>query len=261
MPSLKKKRKTEPETVLTANEFIRRLHLKRSDAELKKYERYFKFSAERPLRNDKFIGVRMGHVFDLAKEFLPMPVKEIEKLMESGVHEVRAGAMSIMGKSASAKKVTPERLQELYELYLRRHDRVNSWDLVDLAAHQVIGRYLADKPRSILKRLARSKDPWERRTAIVSTAHFMMKLKQSDDTFVIAGLMLNEKEELVQKAVGWMLRTAGGPDTPGLIRFLDEHAAVMPRPMLRNALEHFPAHQREKYLGMKKGKQKDKETG
>jgi len=198
----------------------------------------------------------MGQVFELAKEFIEMPAGAIEKLMESSVHEVRAGAMSIMGKSGAAKKVTPERLKELYDLYIRRHDRVNNWDLVDLAAHQVIGRYLADsadKPRKVLYYLARSKDRWERRTAILATAHFILKLREVDDTFRIAGILVSDEEEFVSKGVGWMLRAAGDVDRERLLKFLDKHAADMSRSALRNAIEHLDKEQRDRYLGIKKG--------
>lgn len=232
---------------LTAEQFIKELKALRSEAELKKYERYFP-----PDRRDgdKFIGVRMGHVFNLAKEFIDMPVGEIEKLMESPIHEVRAGAMSIMGKSASAKKTAAERRRELYDLYIRRHDRIDNWDLVDLAAYYVVGSYLADKPRDILYELARSKDRWERRTAILATAHF---IRQGDvaDTFKIAEILVDDKEDLVNKGTGWMLRYAGDKDRPRLLKFLDKHAAGMPRILLRYAIEKLDKKQREHYLGMK----------
>jgi hypothetical protein len=89
----------------------------------------------------------MGSLFGLAKDYVDMPVDQIEKLMESPIHEVRAGAMSIMGQCAKGKKCSQERLKELYDLYLRRHDRINNWDLVDLASYYVVGKYLEDKPR------------------------------------------------------------------------------------------------------------------
>jgi 3-methyladenine DNA glycosylase AlkD len=144
------------ENNVTAKEFVKRLKLLQSDEELKKYERFFPLEKR---DGDKFIGVRMGHLFELAKEFVEMPAAEIEKLMESPIHEMRAGALSIMSKSAGAKKVSPGRLKELYDLYIRRHDRVNNWDLVDLGALYVVGRYLFDKKRDILYKLAKSKDP------------------------------------------------------------------------------------------------------
>ena len=198
--------------------------------------------------DDAFTGIRMGDIFKLGKEFSMMPVAEIERLMESPIQKVRVGALSIMGQCAKAKKCTPERLAELYELYIRRHDRINDWGLVDLAAYYVVGQYLADKPRDILYNLARSTDQWERRTAIVATAHFIMKLKQVDDTFAISEILVRDPEKFVQTGAGWMLRTAGDADRQGLIKFLDKHAAGMPRVMLRYSIEKLDKATRERYL-------------
>jgi 3-methyladenine DNA glycosylase AlkD len=142
-------------------------------------------------------------------------------------------------------------LKGLYELYIRRHDRINNWDLVDLAAYYVVGRYLADKPRDILYKLARSKNLWERRTAIVATAHFILKLKEVDDTFSIAEILVNDPEDLVNKGTGWMLRAAGDLDRPKLMAFLNKYAAIMPRVLLRYSIEKLDKAQREKYLKMK----------
>ncbi len=226
--------------------FTKRLKALASEVERKKYERYF------PGEND-FIGVRMGSVFGLAKEFIDMPVKEIEKLLESHIHEIRAGACSIMGKSASAKKTPENRRKELYDLYLKRHDRINNWDLVDLASYKVVGTYLYDfdKPRAVLYKLAKSKDTWERRTAVVSTLYFVGKGEVAD-AYKIAELLMNEKEDLVNKGTGWVLRAAGAKDRAGLLKFLDKHAAKMPRITLRYAIEHLSKQQRDHYLGLKK---------
>lgn len=229
----------------TASEFVRRLKTHQSDNELKKIARYFK---EAPTKDDYFVGVRMGEVFALGKEFKDMPVAEIEKLMESPIHEVRAGAMSIMGQCAKTGKCSDERLKELFDLYIRRHDRINNWDLVDLAAYYVVGRYLADKPRKVLYKLARSKNRWERRTAILATAHFILKLKETDDTFAIAEMLLKDEEDLVNKATGWMLRTAGDVDRDRLLGFLDQHSTMMPRVMLRYSIEKLDKEQRERYM-------------
>ena len=238
-------------TNVTAAEFVKKLKTYQSDEELKKIQRYFKSGDGQAGEGDQFLGVRMGQLFALAKEFIQMPPSEIEKLLESPIHEVRAGACSIMDKQARSKKTPESRRQELYDLYLRRHDRINNWDLVDLAAIYVVGGYLADKPRKPLYKLARSKNTWERRTAMLSTAYFIRQ-GELDDTYQLAELLLHDKEDLVQKAVGWMLRFAGDKDRPRLVRFLDQHAAGMPRVALRNALEKFEEAQRKHYLGLKK---------
>jgi len=177
-------------------------------------------------------------------------------LMESPVHEIRAGAMSIMGQCAKGKKCSEERLKDLYDLYIRRHDRINNWDLVDLASYYVVGKYLADKPRDVLYKLARSEDMWERRSAILATAHFILKQKQVDDTFKIAEILVNDKEDLVHKGTGWMLRSAGDIDRKRLLAFLDDHAATMPRVLLRYSIEKLDKRQRDHYLGLKKRRHK-----
>ncbi|HLA96361.1 MAG TPA: DNA alkylation repair protein [Pyrinomonadaceae bacterium] len=238
---------------MTAKQFEKRLLAMQSDDELKKHQRYFKFDIENQPKDNYLIGVRMGSIFELSKEYVEMPVAEIEKLLESPIHEVRVGALSIMGQCAKGKKCTGERLKALSDLYLRRHDRINNWDLVDLAAHYVVGKYLADKPRDILYKLARSKNLWERRSAIVATAHFILKQKQVDDTFAIAEILVNDKEDLVNKGTGWMLRAAGDVDRERLLAFLDKHAEKMPRVLLRYSIEKLDKEQRNYYLNLKRG--------
>jgi len=233
----------------TAKRFIQQLKTYQSPIEREKIQRYFKTPSKGEA--DQFIGVRMGQVFSLVKEFMAMTPVEIEKLLESKIHEVRAGACSIMDKQARSKKTSPERRKELYDLYLRRHDRINNWDLVDVCAIHVVGGYLFDGPRKILYQLARSKNMWERRTSIVSTAYFIRK-GDLDDTYKIAEMLMGEKEDLVHKATGWMLRFAGDKDRPRLLKFLDKHAATMPRVSLRYSMEHLEKKQREYYLGLKK---------
>ncbi len=132
---------------VTAKRFIERLKALQSRVELEKIQRYFKSGEGEYGEGDVFMGVRMGSLFKLSEEFIEMPPKEIEKLLESPIHEVRAGAVSIMNKQGRNKKTTESRRKELYDLYLQRHDRINNWDLVDLGATFVIGRYLFDKPR------------------------------------------------------------------------------------------------------------------
>jgi len=237
-------------TDINAAQFVKKLKTHRSPGEVEKIQRYFKSGKGEYGEGDKFIGVRMGQVFALAKEFIEMPLKEIEKLLESPIHEVRAGALSIMGQQARCKKTSDDRRKELFDLYIRRHDRVNNWDLVDLGALYVVGIYLIDKPRDILYKLARSKNMWERRTAIVGTGQF---IRQGDvaDTFKIAELLLKDKEDLIHKATGWMLRSAGGADRKMLLRFLDKHAATMPRTLLRYSIEKLDKKQREHYMTLK----------
>jgi 3-methyladenine DNA glycosylase AlkD len=197
------------------------------------------------------MGVKMGQVFTLAKAFIEMPPDEIEKLLDSPIHEIRAGALSIMDKQARRKKTPEAHRKVLYDLYLRRIERINNWDLVDLAAIFVIGGYLFDKPTDLLERLAESENLWERRTAIVAT-YYWIRQNEVDETFKIATRLLHDREDLIHKAVGGGLRWAGDKDLPRLIAFLDEHAATMPRTMLRYAIEHLDKAQRDHYLGLRK---------
>jgi 3-methyladenine DNA glycosylase AlkD len=239
--------------VISAERFVERLAAHHSPEELKKYHRYFKFDEGNPDAGDQFMGVRMGQVFELAKEFIDMPPDQIEKLLESPIHEVRAGGCSIMAKQATAKRTPESRRRQLYDLYLRRHDRINDWDLVDLGAYKVIGSYLFDfaQPRDILYQLARSPNMWERRTAIISTAHFI-RHGEVGDTFKIAEMLLGDDQDLIHKATGWMLRAAGDADRQRLLAFLDTYAASMPRTLLRYAIEHMDTAQREHYLGLRR---------
>ena len=235
---------------LTAKNFIAQLKNHQSDTELKKIQRYFKSGEGDYGYGDKFMGVKMGTLFAIAKEFGEMPIGEIEKLLESPIHEVRAGAVSIMDKASRNKKISKERLKDFFDLYMRRHDRINNWDLCDTGCLYMTGSYLYDKPHDILYKLARSKNIWERRTAILSTCYF---IRQGDltDTFKIAEILVNDKEDLIHKATGWMLRFAGTKDQKKLIAFLDKYAATMPRTLLRYSIEHFSAKERERYLKMK----------
>lgn len=232
----------------TAKRYIAELKALSTPEELRKIQRYFKTEAGDYGAGDRFLGVRMGQVFALSKAYVAMSPDEIERLLESPLHEVRAGGLSIMDKQARNPKTGDAHRKALYDLYLRRIDRINNWDLVDLAAPFVIGGYLAERSRRVLYRLANSKNIWERRTAIVSTAYFL-RHGEVADTFKIAELLLDDEHDLIHKAVGGWVREAGRQDRPQLLAFLDRHAATMPRVMLRYATEHLDAGVRARYLG------------
>ncbi|HEX7903520.1 MAG TPA: DNA alkylation repair protein [Chitinophagaceae bacterium] len=245
------KDKTTLSKKLNAKAFIERLKTHQSDEELRKIQRYFKSGKGEYGEGDQFMGVKMGQLFALAIEFNGMPIREIEKLLDHPIHEVRAGGISIMDKESRSKKITESRRKEFYELYMRRHDRINNWDLVDLGCLYMTGSYLFDKSRAILYKLAKSKNIWERRSAILSTCYF---IRQGDlaDTFKIAEMLVNDKEDLIHKATGWMLRFAGDKNPKQLFVFLDKHAATMPRTLLRYSIEKFTTLQKAHYMSMKK---------
>ena len=228
---------------LSADAFIAALWAQQSDAELAKIGRYFKTGDGDYGAGDRFIGVRMGSVFALAKSFVAMEPAEIERLLESDIHEARAGAVSIMAKQYGLKGTSEERRAALVALYLRRHDRINNWDLVDLGAHQVLGASLLDGDRAVLYRLARSDNLWERRSAMFATFAFVRR-GQCDDALAIAEILVGDKEDLIHKVVGGMLREVGRQDRARLEAFLARHKTEMPRVMLRYAIEHFSAEER-----------------
>ncbi|MBC7872710.1 MAG: DNA alkylation repair protein [Ferruginibacter sp.] len=198
-------------------------------------------------KTNKFLGVHMSEIFTLAKLYCLIPPAEIEKLLDSDYYEARMGGVSMMDFQARDKKVTAEKKKEVYNLYIKRHDRINNWDLVDRGAPYIVGGYLFDKSRAILYKLAKSKNAWERRTAIVST-YFFIRQGDIDDTFKIAALLINDKNELVNKAVGSWVREAGKRDKEKLLAFLDRFAATMPRVTLRYAIEKLEKKQKDFYL-------------
>ncbi len=198
----------------------------------------------------KSLGSQMAAIFRLSKEFILLPLIEIEKLLKSNYYEARIGAVSIMDFQARSKKISKEQKKELFDLYIRCHDRIDNWDLVDRSAPYVIGGYLADKPRAILYKLAKSKNVWERRTAIVST-YFFIRQDEVDDTFELAQLLINDKEESMHKAIGSWIREAGKRDERRLIQFLDKNKESMPRVMLRYAIEKLNKKQKDKYMKRK----------
>ncbi len=243
-------KKVTATAAINASEFIKKLQSFQSDKELEKIQRYFKSGEGEYGQGDQFMGIRMGQLFAVAAAFTEMPIKEIEKLLKSPIHEMRAGAVSIMDKISRNKKTTEARRKEIFQLYMKRHDRINNWDLVDLGCLNMTGSWLYDKPRDILYKLARSKNMWERRTAILSTCYFIRK-GQVDDTFKIAEMLVKDKEDLVHKGAGWMLRFAGDKDPKRLLAFLDKYAAIMPRVLLRYSIEKLDKKKKEYYMKMK----------
>jgi hypothetical protein len=194
--------------------------------------------------------IPMREVFALAKAFIDACPADIEALLDGPTHEHRVSAVSIMDFQARRRGTGPERRRELFDLYLRRHDRIDTWDLVDRAAPHVVGGYLYDRSRAPLDALATSALWYERRTAIVATWYFI-RLGEVGDTFRIGATLAHDPDELVQKAVGGWVREAGKRDEAALRRYLDAFAATMPRTALRYAIEHLPAADRKHYLGLR----------
>ena len=189
-------------------------------------------------------------IFSLSKEFQYMPVQEVLNLLQDDQNDIRLGAVSILDWKARNKKTSIGEREEIYKAYIENHKWIDDWGLVDRAAPYVVGGHLYDKSRVPLYKLAKSKWPMERRTAIVSTYYFIRK-DDTEDTFKIARLLVNDTDEYVQKAVGSWVREAGKRDEAALRAFLDDHAASMPRVTLRYAIEKFDRKTKDYYLSMK----------
>lgn len=208
-------------------------------------QRFFKTKEGEYGAGDIFLGIRVPVIRRIAKQFNQLSIIELEKLLDSPIHEHRLTALIIM--VTQSKKANQLGKKALYKLYLRRTDRINNWDLVDVSCRDVVGGYLQDKSRKPLYILAKSKDLWERRIAIVSTWQFIRE-GQLEDTFAIAEQLLNDKHDLIHKAVGWMLREAGKKDIIAFKNFLDLHASTMPRTTLRYSIERLNPQDKQLYM-------------
>ena len=197
---------------------------------------------------DVFFGVTVPEQRKIAKRFRDLPLAEISKLLKNRVHECRLTAIFILdGQYARGDEATREHIARFC---LSHKKRINNWDLVDSFAPYVLGPQLLNKNRSLLYSLARSKNLWERRIAIIATSAFIRK-NQYDDTLKIAALLVRDTHDLIHKAVGWMLREVGNRSLGTEEAFLKKHAAAMPRTMLSYATEKFPEKKRRMYLAMR----------
>lgn len=194
---------------------------------------------------DVFIGVRVPAVRKVAKEFKLLPLPEVVRLLHSKIHEERLTALVIL--VLQTEKGDAETRRRVYDLYLANTKYINNWDLVDLSAPQLVGAHLNDKSHKPLYRLAKSSWLWDRRISILATFHFIRQ-GDFDDTLRIAEMLLGDKHDLIHKAVGWMLREVGKRDQTILEAFLEEHGRIMPRTMLRYAIEKFSEKKRRAYL-------------
>ncbi len=194
---------------------------------------------------DIFLGVPAPNIRVIAKEFGALPLRGVQSLMKSGVHEERSLAHAILRRRFAQGN---EREQEIiFKFYLKNRSAIRQWDGVDDSAPYIVGAYLLRREKSLLSELARSHRLWDRRISIVATWWFI-RHGRTAPTFRIARMLLGDSEDLIHKATGWMLREAGKRDLPALKRFLNQHHRTMPRTMLRYAIERFPEKERRKYL-------------
>ena len=208
-------------------------------------QRFFKTGPGEYGEGDVFLGIKVPVLRKLAKEYQYLSLKEVEALLGSKYHEQRLLALFVMVDQFS--RGDQKKQKSIYELYLKSTGSINNWDLVDSSAHHIVGPYLLDKSKAPLFALARSDCLWERRIAVMATFHYIKNDKFSH-TLKIAGLLLADKEDLIHKAVGWMLREIGKRRLPREEAFLKKHCQTMPRTMLRYAIEKFPEPKRRRYL-------------
>ena len=207
--------------------------------------RFFKTGPGEYGEGDIFIGVKSPTLKTVAKEFKTLPLAEVECLLHSDIHEDRTLALVILvGQFTKADDATRKRI---YDIYLANTCHINNWDLVDISAPQIVGGYLEDRSRKPLDRLAKSASIWERRIAVVAT-HWFIRHGDFADTLRIAEKLLTDGEDLIHKAVGWMLREVGKREAAVAEAFLKAHYRRMPRTMLRYAIERFPEARRQAYL-------------
>jgi len=194
---------------------------------------------------DIFIGVTVPNSRIIAKKYKDLPLKDAERLLHSTVHEERLVALLILVEKFN--KIDEKEKQRIFNLYLRNTKYVNNWDLVDLSAPKIVGAYLLDRNKEILNKLAKSKSLWGKRISIISTLFFISN-NQFDKALEIADVLLNDKHDLIHKAVGWTLREVGKRNQNIEEKFLKKNYKNMPRTALRYAIERFPEKLRQKYL-------------
>jgi 3-methyladenine DNA glycosylase AlkD len=230
---------------MTAKEISKRLKKLENKQQAAISRKFFKTGPGEYGEGDIFIGIRVPVLRKLVKDYFELPIKEIQSLLKSPVHEERLLALLLMVRKASGR--SDDIKKSIYELYLKNTRFVNNWDLVDASAEHVVGAYLKDKNKSVLYRLAESEDLWERRIAIMSTFHYV---KHHDflETLRISKILLFDRHDLIHKATGWMLREIGKRDLQTEENFLKTHYKKMPRTMLRYAIEKFPESKRQRYL-------------
>lgn len=190
---------------------------------------------------DVFLGLTSDQIKNIAKNYVNIDLKDLQELMNSKIHEERVASLRILVSRFKNNE------KEIFDFYLKNTKNINNWDLVDLSAPNIVGNYLIDKDKSILYKLAKSNNLWEKRIAIISTFSFIRN-NQFEDTLKISEILLKDKHDLIHKAVGWMLREIGKRDQNTEEKFLKKHYKEMPRTMLRYSIEKFTQEKRKFYL-------------
>jgi len=229
--------------VLTFSSLKKELKTKANPGKAKILQRFFKTGKGEYAEGNVFLGIVVPETRKIVQKYNSLRLEDVAKLLRSKIHEERLAALLIMVN----KFQTGKGKEKIYNLYLKNTKYINNWDLVDLSADKIVGDYLFNKPKAILRKLAKSKSIWERRIAIMATFNFI-KNNKFEETLKIAKILLNDKHDLIHKAVGWMLREVGKRDLKTEEKFLKKYYKKMPRTMLRYAIEKFPERKRKQYL-------------
>ncbi len=216
-------------------------------------QRFFKTGKGQYGEGDVFFGIIVPNTRKVAKKYTALSLSEIKKILYSKVHEERLCALLILVEKFAMANLSQR--EKIFNFYIKNAKQANNWDLVDLSAPKIVGEYLlnkdpeksADIGASILYKFAVSKNLWEKRIAILSTFMFIKNGKY-EDSLKIAEILMNDKHDLIHKAVGWMLREVGKKSLKDEEKFLKKHYKKMPRTMLRYAIEKFPEEKRKRYL-------------
>ncbi|MEI6970831.1 MAG: DNA alkylation repair protein [bacterium] len=234
--------------ITTAHDIRRILRKLGRKRQARVLQRYFKTGPGEYAEGDIFLGIRVPQLRKLASEYRDMRLKDVERLLQSPVHEDRLFALLVLVNRFARAGTSEQR--NIFRLYFRNTQFVNNWDLVDLSAPQIVGGFLAARDKAPIACLAESASVWDRRISIMSTFQFIRK-GQFSEALKIAGILIEDEEDLVHKAVGWMLREIGKRDMPVEEKFLKQNYRRMSRTTLRYAIEKFPENKRRKYLAGK----------
>jgi len=209
--------------------------------------RFFKTDRGEYGEGDVFLGIMVPLQRKIAKRYWnTINLSDLQELLKSKIHEHRLTALFML--IFKYERSSDDEKKKIASFYLKNTKRINNWDLVDLSAPKILGEYLLNKNRKVLYRLAKSKNVWEKRIAMLSTFAFI-KNNQFEDALKISEILINDSHDLIQKAVGWMLREIGKRNLKAEEIFLKRHFRKMPRTMLRYAIEKFPEKKRLAYLG------------
>ncbi len=230
---------------MTAGKTRKRLRSLQDPEKAKILQKCFKTGPGEYGEGDVFLGITVPRLRTVSKECDGLAMGEVEDLLHSPIHEERLLALLTLIRKYEREDEGEK--EKIYTLYLRSTRWINNWDLVDLSAPNIAGDFLMNRSRKPLYKLARSAVLWERRIAIVATHRFIRE-RRFEDTLGIGEILLGDQEDLIQKAVGWMLREVGKRDQDAEETFLKKHCRLMPRTMLRYAIERFPAAKRELYM-------------